>query len=135
MADDEIAALEARLAELKQRAAEEDAAETAAAQAVVASNQVLEEIDDFDATTLSYRKRVANVKAVPSEFLSEAWKQEEATSAGTTGAALPALALLLVIIALSQVPTSLDIDSIGSQAVRLETPAEIRARYSEVGIE
>ena len=140
--DDDIAALEAKLASLKRVKAEEAAAEAAVASAaeMAANAEAMEEVSDgFDFATLSSRKKVATIKtAAPSELLSEAWKEDDSDSDGEglpivqiVGAGILAVAL----IAFSQIPVgSSNVDPVtyGGRDARLETPAEIKARYEKV---
>ena len=158
--DDEIAALQARLDELQRaRAAEEAEAASAARSKDTASiasdppappkqeaglsdmfaKKIAEDPVSFDPTTLSYRSRVAADKSKPpSEFLSEAWKEDEGKGGGI-GGVLPVVGgavLLVLLLALSQVPYQpknyLDV---GEQAVPVETPAQLKARYGASGYE
>lgn len=143
--EEEIKTLEARLAELK-RQEDAEAASPEGAEAADLMDQPSPAPSDpadpagFDATTLSYRKRVSAVKATPpSEFLSEAWKEaDEPADAEGSGAAVPLIGTALsvvVFIALAQIPVASELTSFydgrGSQPV--ESPAQIRARYEALG--
>jgi hypothetical protein len=148
MAEDanEIAELEARLAELKAAEAAKAAAE---AEEAAERQRLADEaarraagLDDnagFDFATLSSRKKVAATRtSAPNELLSESWK--EADSAGE-GGGLPvlqivgALAVAIGLIAFAQVPIgeqNLDPVTYGGKASRVESPDEIKARFAAV---
>mmetsp|Transcript_26995 Transcript_26995/g.84449 ORF Transcript_26995/g.84449 Transcript_26995/m.84449 type:complete len:199 (+) Transcript_26995:82-678(+) len=138
-ADDEIAALEAKLAEAK-RAKEEAERARLREEAEVrrAAAELSGDLDEgFDFNTLSSRKKVAAVKAPPPpEFLSESWKEEEAGEGGGLGLVNLAggAALVLGLIAFSQVPvgSNLDLATYGGGTVAVESPEQIRQRYGEV---
>ena len=117
--NEEIAALEARLSELKrakeQKRQESEAAERQignSAKAVV-STAAADADTAFDFATLSSRKKVAVVKsATPDEFLSEAWKEQDAELAVgiNLGSILAGIALVIGFIAFAQVPIGQNID-------------------------
>lgn len=130
---DEIAALEEKLAKLKQAKAEEVAAEEL-------GPATLADIDEgFDFATMSSRKKVAAVQsAAPTELLSEAWKEGEQDDAMTLSVNPAVVAALIVgFLAFSQVPIGQNIDSVtyGGKETRLESPDEIRARYSQYSLD
>jgi len=137
MVDDaEIAALEEKLAALKEaKEAEAVAApEVDGAEAAVS----VEVAEGFDFSTMSSRKKVAaSQSATPSELLSEAWKEEDEAGEGglplvQVGGALVALVLL---VALAQAPVggdNLDLATFGGKEVRYESAAEIKARYEQL---
>ena len=116
--DDEIAALEARLAALKEKqaaaavAAPEPVTTAEAAGAteeVAAAEAKLAELKGgFDMTTLSNRKRVAAIQdsAMPTELLSESWKEEDDDSGGGGGlvVGIGGVVAAVALLALSQVP-------------------------------
>ena len=140
---DEIAELEARLAELKAKEAAkeaDDVREEGAAEEQSASDIDVTELDDFDFATLSKRKKVAAVKtAAPSEFLSESWKeqdQEVAAGAGVgVGQIVGVVALVFALIAFSQVPigeSNIDQATYGGVTPPPPTAAEIRAVYEGI---
>ena len=113
--DDEIKALEARLAELKEKqAAAVAASEASDATEVAATEAKLAELKDgFDMTTLSNRKRVAAIQdSAPIELLSESWKEEEEDdSEGGGGLAVGlggVLGGIVLFVALSLVPVGSD---------------------------
>jgi len=139
--EDEIAVLREKLARLE---AEAVAEEKAVAEEEVPSPTEpplagVEVQEGFDLATFSSRKKVAAIKdAAPIELLSESWKEEEQPEGG--GAlGLPQLAgglvLLVALIFFAQVPIGADtVDSVtyGGKQTRVETPAEIRARYERI---
>lgn len=137
--DDEIAALEEKLAALKR--AKEDAATEQETAAVAAAAAPMVDVDEgFDWTTMSSRKKVASIQgAAPGELLSEAWKDEDSASeeAGSLGLAqiVGGVITTIALIAFAQVPvgqSGLDSVTYGGKEARLETPAEIRARYEKL---
>ena len=152
--DDEIAALEKRLSELKRAEAEKQALEEAARlkEATAREQDAAEALasePEFDLTTMSSRRKVANGKAAPPvEFLSESWKEGEAGDEGSSvsdtggvGGGFPiaqvggGLLALLLLIAFAQVPIGqgeLDKVTYGGAPTRLESADEIRARYERV---
>ena len=76
--EDEIAELEAQLAKLRSKQAAEIEEELPPE-----FGEKTMEVPEFDELTLSYRKRVAAIQeAPPAEFLSEAWKEQEAGGGG-----------------------------------------------------
>eukprot|EP00320_Phaeocystis_rex_P014676 CAMPEP_0119075298 /NCGR_PEP_ID=MMETSP1178-20130426/79018_1 /TAXON_ID=33656 /ORGANISM="unid sp, Strain CCMP2000" /LENGTH=185 /DNA_ID=CAMNT_0007057511 /DNA_START=18 /DNA_END=575 /DNA_ORIENTATION=+ len=129
--EEEIAELEARLAELKKAKEEEEEAARLAARVPLSA----EEVKEFDATTFSYRKKVANVKDanIASELLSESWKEEEeAPSIG--GSVLPVVGGVLLFVVLALVPSGAGDNyiQVGDQNVQYESPEQIRARYAGI---
>ena len=140
--DDEIAALEEKLAELK-RTAEADAeaeAEKPEAGEVVAAAEPPPAPRGFEVGTLSNRGKVANMReAPPSEFVSEAWKDvEPEEGAGLLPVILGAF-LAVGFLAASQVPVGnevpVGIPANDGSAGKVMTPEEIRARYSTMTVE
>ena len=132
--DEEIAALEERLAGLK-RAKEEEASAAARADAP----PMAEVKPGFDVSTLSSRKKVAAEQVgAPEELLSEAWKEEETPAAGINLSTIgTAVGLVLALVRFAQVPIgqdTLDLSTYGGKEVRLETSQEIRARYEALGV-
>ena len=137
--NEEIAALEARLSELKrakeQKRQESEAAERQignSAKAVVSITAA--DVDTaFDFATLSSRKKVAVVKSeTPDEFLSEAWKEQDAEQAGINiGSILAGIALVIGFIAFAQVPIGQNIDqaTYGGVTPPPPSPDEIRKLY------
>ena len=135
---EEIAALEAKLKALKIAEAEKDALRARDAAAYEAENALSgDEVKEFDPTTLSFRKKVANTRvAPPSELLSESWKEsddKEAASEGGGGMGIVGPVIgILGLIAFSFVPIgNVDIE-VGEQRVAVESTAAIRERYSVV---
>ena len=158
--EEEIAALQARISELK-RAQEEqaEASEAAAADSESSDDDSgqnlaadfeearirmakLEE-REFDLKTLSFRRKVNNAQEgqVLSGLLSEGWKDDESAGDGDDGAAVLKLGAgsvligALLVLALSQfsfAPQSYE--TFGDlNAQPTETPAQIRARYEKMG--
>jgi len=133
---DEIAELEARLAELKRKEElkqiDVSAGDGTVAEAVGISEEPAE---GFDLATLSSRKKVAAVKtAAPAELLSEAWKEEEMDAAGegtNVVQIVGGLALAIGLVAFSQVPIGQNIDQATYGGVTPPPPsaAEIRKLY------
>ena len=139
MSEDEIAELEEKLARAKAAAAakaEEDerAAMAAAAAARAAAVERGDDLNEFDAATLSFRKKVAATQlAPPDELLSEAWK--ESTEDGVAFDAGGAIKLGLVtigIIALALIPTG-DQNVGQAPAAPLPTAQQIRSKYEGIG--
>ena len=138
--NEEIAALEARLSELKrakeQKRQESEAAERQignSAKAVV-STAAADADTAFDFATLSSRKKVAVVKSeTPDEFLSEAWKEQDAEQAVgiNLGSILAGIALVIGFIAFAQVPIGQNIDqaTFGGVTPPPPSPDEIRKLY------
>ena len=132
--DDEVAALEKRLAELKGK----KDAEEAAAEGIKGTPVELKR--GFDPTTLSNRRKVATEQGeVLEELLSEAWK-DEAAAAGGGGLPIVQVAggalLVLALIAFAQVPIGQDDVApvtYGGASTPIETPAQIKARYEAGG--
>ena len=138
--NEEIAELEARLAALKQaeaaKAAEAEEAEARAWVDAAKSRDVEPSgpgAESFDASTMSVRKKVANIDGPPpDELLSESWK--EAEDAGfDVGPVLKGAAAAAVLFAFSLVPAGNNIDL--QPTPTIESPAEIKARYERLGIE
>ena len=140
--DDEISALEEKLAALKQSKKEEEVLQTAQA---AAERVPMVEVDDgFDWTTMSSRKKVAAMQsAAPGELLSEAWKESETDGPSADGegggfnlvAIVGAVLVTVGFIAFAQVPvgqTNLDTVTYGGKTTRVESPDEIRARYQQL---
>ena len=123
--EEEIAELEARLAGLKKAKEEEAEAERLASIVPLTADEVKE----FDATTFSYRKKVANVKEanIADELLSESWKEEEGAP-GIGGFVLPIVGAAVIFVALALVPSGNNEIYVGSQPVMLESADSIRAR-------
>ena len=141
---EEIAALEERLKQLKIAEAEKEAMQARAAAAYEADNALSEdEVSQFDPTTLSFRKKVANTRvAPPSELLSESWKSEEEEEEGAGGGGGGGLASvvgpvvgLLALVAFSQIPIGDVSIEVGEQNVGVESTAALRERYSKIGVE
>lgn len=95
-----------------------------------------EEPEDVSKTmtmsTLSSRKKLANMKEPPKELLSEAWKDDEPVQLplGALGAALGAI---LLFIGLAQVPIGSDAPSFTyDKGQRTMSPAEIGAKYKSI---
>ena len=138
---EEIAALEERLKQLKIAEAEKEAMQARAAAAYEADNALSEdEVSQFDPTTLSFRKKVANTRvAPPSELLSESWKSEEEEGAGGGGGGLASVVGpvvgLLALVAFSQIPIGDVSIEVGEQNVGVESTAALRERYSKIGVE
>tara|TARA_B100000524_G_scaffold242976_1_gene130095 strand:- start:582 stop:1241 length:660 start_codon:yes stop_codon:yes gene_type:complete len=134
--NDEIAELEARLAELKAAESSESLVEAASDPSSIAN--AASQPKGFDGTTLSYRGKVANVKGpAPSELLSESWKEDEGSSEGG-GSLVPVLGTLVALVALvafSQVPIGTVETFNDGRSASVESPAEIRARYAAAGYE
>ena len=140
--NEEIAALEARLSELKrakeQKRQESEAAERQIGNSASESKSVVSitaaDVDTaFDFATLSSRKKVAVVKSeTPDEFLSEAWKEQDAEQAGINiGSILAGIALVIGFIAFAQVPIGQNIDqaTYGGVTPPPPSPDEIRKLY------
>lgn len=140
--NEEIAALEARLSELKrakeQKRQESEAAERQIGNSASGSKSVVSttaaDVDTaFDFATLSSRKKVAVVKSeTPDEFLSEAWKEQDAEQAGINiGSILAGIALVIGFIAFAQVPIGQNIDqaTYGGVTPPPPSPDEIRKLY------
>jgi len=133
--NEEIAELEARLAELKaaEAAAPQPEAEEAAEPLANAASQP----KGFDSTTLSFRSKVANVKGpAPSELLSESWKEQDEPSegGGSLVTVLGGLVTLVALIAFSQVPIGTEVETFNDgRSANVESPADIRARYANAG--
>lgn len=135
--EEEIAQLEAKLKEAKERQAAEAEVKLLEDQIEL---KVVERAGGFDAATLSMRKKVAIEQgAAPEELLSEAWK-EQGDVAKDEGIQLPfgviggALALA-GLIAFSQVPIGQDTVqevTYGGKATPVETAAQIKARYAGI---
>ena len=155
--EEEIAALQARISELKRAQAE--ASEAAAADSESADDDSgqnlaadfeearirmakLEE-REFDLKTLSFRRKVNNAQEgqVLSGLLSEGWKDDASAGDGDDGAAVLKIGFgsvvlgALLVFALSQLsyaPQSYE--TFGDlNAQPTETPAQIRARYEKMG--
>ena len=133
--DAEIAALEAKLAALKEtKQAEDEVADMPEA-------MLGEQEDGFDFSTLSSRKKVAvTQQAAPSELLSEAWKEDDTDQAGSPIISIVQADVGLLVaaglFAFAQVPvgqSGLDSVTYGGKETRLESAAEIRARYESIG--
>ena len=90
-------------------------------------------ITAFDFATLTSRKKVAVVKSeTPDEFLSEAWKEQDAEQAGINiGSILAGIALVIGFIAFAQVPIGQNIDqaTYGGVTPPPPSPDEIRKLY------
>eukprot|EP00614_Pseudopedinella_elastica_P013170 CAMPEP_0172615678 /NCGR_PEP_ID=MMETSP1068-20121228/61811_1 /TAXON_ID=35684 /ORGANISM="Pseudopedinella elastica, Strain CCMP716" /LENGTH=145 /DNA_ID=CAMNT_0013420895 /DNA_START=81 /DNA_END=518 /DNA_ORIENTATION=- len=134
--DDEILELEERLAKLKrERELVESvkASEAMDSAAVQAPEPVSPVAAKFDQGTLSVRNKVANIKsAPPKEFVTEAWKEEEA-SGGSLVSVIGGVLLAVVLVVFAQIPVGNDV-SVGIPAndgreQRLLTPEEIKAKY------
>ena len=134
--EDEIAALEAKLKEAKER-------QVAEAEVKLLEDQIelktVERAEGFDASTLSMRKKVATEQGdVLEELLSEAWKEQGDIAKDECGLPFGAIggALALAgLIAFSQVPVGKDTVSevtYGGKVTPVETAAQIRARYAGV---
>ena len=140
--DDEIAALEAKLAQKKAEKAAAEAEVEVAEEEFTPTGQ--EDVaTGFDWTTMSARKKVATIQtdATPEGLLSEAWKEEEPSDSSNGAGGLPivqiagAAVVAVALLAFSQVPVgSQNVDPVtyGGRDTRLETPDEIKARYEKV---
>jgi len=143
---DEIAELEAKLAELKRTEEEKKQAEIAAAnlewqrKRMEALQEGGEDEDgSFDFATLSSRKKVAAVKSqAPDELLSEAWKEAEEDGEGGIGLVqiLGGVVAAVALIAFSQVPIGQNVDEVtyGGVAPQAQSPDEIRKLYESKGL-
>ena len=126
--EDEIAELEAQLAKLRSKQAAEIEEELPPE-----FGEKTMEVPEFDELTLSYRKRVAAIQeAPPAEFLSEAWKEQEAGGGGIS-LPLPAIGAAVALLIFALVPFGDGGESYRDRDKGVETPAQIRARYQDAG--
>ena len=139
--EDEIAALEARLAELKRTEESKQYEAEAAEAAEAAGNVELTELDEggFDFATLSSRRKVAAIKTdvAPAELLSEAWKEstEDGEQSLDIGSIVKGLIVVVALAAFSQVPIGQDVDPATYGGVTPQPPSasEIRSLYEGGG--
>ena len=88
---------------------------------------------EFDELTLSDRKRVAAIQeAPPAEFLSEAWKEQEAGGGGIS-LPLPAIGAAVALLIFALIPFGDGGESYRDRDKGVESPAQIRARYQDAG--
>ena len=82
---------------------------------------------------ISYRKRVAAIQeAPPAEFLSEAWKEQEAGGGGIS-LPLPAIGAAVALLIFALIPFGDGGESYRDRDKGVESPAQIRARYQDAG--
>ena len=131
---DDIATLEARLAELK----EKKKAEEELAEAGNVGTRKVEMPEGFDVTTLSNRKKVlfsTQESQAPIELLSESWKEQdpaeaaEGESGGINLVGIAVAAVLFVVFAQISTPNEIDPITYGTSTVQVETPDQIRERF------
>ena len=126
--EDEIAELEAQLAKLRSKQAAEIEEELPPE-----FGEKTMEVPEFDELTLSYRKRVAAIQeAPPAEFLSEAWKEQEAGGGGIS-LPLPAIGAAVALLIFALIPFGDGGESYRDRDKGVESPAQIRARYQDAG--